>query len=75
MVGGVLNGQSRQQPCWMAWRVSENTLEITACEAITVAAVASATSGMVVAQSGARWKNGFPPPPGCFSANARPWPK
>ena len=60
-------------PCWMAWRVSENTPEITACEAITVAAVASATSGMV-AQSGARWKNGFSTASGLLSKCA-PWPK
>ena len=28
------------KPSWMAWRVTENAPEITACEAITAAAVA-----------------------------------
>ena len=34
-----------QKPSWMACAVSENTPEITACEAITAAAIDSATNG------------------------------
>ena len=44
-------------PIWIAWRVSEKAPEITACEAITVATVASAISGYS-AQSGASSKKG-----------------
>jgi hypothetical protein len=39
------------KPSWIAWRVIEYVPEITACDAITVAAVASATIGNS-AQSG-----------------------
>ncbi|MNL88173.1 hypothetical protein D3C87_2177290 [compost metagenome] len=56
-----------------AWRVRENTPEITACEAMTVASVAKISSG-INAQSGASRKNGFLIASGFFSNNA-PWPK
>ena len=56
-----------------AWRVSEKTPEITACEAMTVARVARISSG-ISAQSGASRKNGFLIASGFFSSNA-PWPK
>ena len=46
------------KPSCMAWREIEKAPEITACEAITVATVASPTSG-IRAQSGADRKNGF----------------
>ncbi len=35
-----------QYPIWIAARVSENVPEMTACDAITVAQVASTTRGM-----------------------------
>ena len=41
-----------QNPICIAWRVSENTPEISACDAITVAAAASTISG-TSAQPGA----------------------
>ncbi len=34
-----------KKPIWIAWRVSEYAPEITACEAMTVATVASTTIG------------------------------
>ena len=34
-----------RKPSWTAWRVTEKAPEITACEAITVATVASSTIG------------------------------
>ena len=46
------------RPSWIAWRVSEKEPEITACEAITVAAVDSSTSG-ISPQPGTKRKNGF----------------
>ena len=45
-------------PSWIAWRDSENEPEITACEAITVATVDSATSGNSP-QPGTMRKNGL----------------
>ena len=42
----------------MACRDTENAPEITACEAMTVAAAARMTNGNV-AHDGARWKNGL----------------
>jgi hypothetical protein len=49
--------------------VSENTPEISACDAITVAIVASTTSGMR-SECGARRKNGLEIAPGSRSSNA-----
>lgn len=34
------------KPSWIAWLVSENAPEITACDAITAAQVASSTIGI-----------------------------
>ena len=42
------------KPSWIAWRVTVKAPEITACEAITVEAVASAIIGYS-AQSGTEW--------------------
>jgi len=47
-----------RKPSETAWRVTENAPEITACEAITVAAVASTTIGIRL-QSGKSRKNGL----------------
>ena len=47
-----------RKPSWTAWRVTENAPEITACEAITVASVASATIGIRL-QCGNSRKNGL----------------
>ena len=60
----------------MAWRATENAPVITAWEAMTVAAVASTTSG-ISAQVGTSRKNGArtaPSGPGSAS-NSAPWPK
>ncbi len=42
------------KPSWMAWLVSEKAPEITACDAITVAAAASTTIGNCSASGTAR---------------------
>ena len=47
----------------MAWRLTENAPEITACEAITVAAVARKTTG-IRAHAGISRKNGLAVAPG-----------
>ena len=52
-----------RKPSWMACLVIENAPEITACEAITVAAVASTTIG-TSAHCGNMRKNGFSIAPG-----------
>ena len=57
----------------MVCLVAEKAPEIRACEAITVAAVASATMGMV-AQGGIIRKKGFSTAFGLASTRA-PWPK
>ena len=43
-----------RKPSWIAWRVTVNAPEITACEAITVARVARPIIGYK-AQSGTAW--------------------
>jgi hypothetical protein len=48
-----------QYPNCMAWLVSEKAPEITACEAITVATVASKTSGISSISLGAIRKKGL----------------
>ena len=62
----------RNRSC-TAWWVTENAPEITACEAITAAAVASTTIG-ICAQPGTSRKNGLSAAPGSDSSSA-PWPK
>jgi hypothetical protein len=57
----------------MAWRDTENAPVMTACEAITVAAVASTTSG-TVSWSGTRRKNGARTVDGSSMTSA-PWPR
>jgi hypothetical protein len=57
----------------MTWRVTLKAPVISACDAITVAAVASSTSG-TSAHSGAIMKNGFFTASG-FSSSSAPWPK
>jgi hypothetical protein len=57
----------------MACLVTEKAAEISACDAITVAAVARNTSGRR-AHSGAIRKNGFLTASGSLSSIA-PWPK
>ena len=60
-------------PSWIACLVTEKAAVIKACDAITVAAVASPTSGNW-AQPGAILKNGLSIASGCAS-NIAPWPK
>ena len=62
-----------RKPSFTACAVIENAPEITACEAITVAQVATATSGNC-SQSGASRKNGLSAAFGSVSTSA-PWPK
>ena len=57
----------------MACRLTENAPEITACEAITVAIVASRTMGSR-AQPGSSRKNGFSVAPGTVRISAA-WPR
>ena len=47
-----------RKPSCIAWRVTLNAPEITACEAITVASVARITIG-ICAQLGSNMKNGL----------------
>ncbi|MNT14810.1 hypothetical protein D3C72_1498300 [compost metagenome] len=61
------------KPSWIAWLVREKAPEMTACEAITVAQVASSTIG-ISRGSGTIRKNGFTAPAGLFISIA-PWPK
>ena len=61
-----------RKPSWTAWRVTEKAPEMTACEAITVAIVASTTIGMRL-QSGNSRKNGFSIALGVCRISA-PWP-
>jgi hypothetical protein len=56
----------------MPWLASENAPEITACEAITVAAVAKPIIGNT-AQSGSIMKKGLAAPSGCAIKKAA-WP-
>ena len=42
------------RPIWIDWRATEKAPDMTACEAMTVAAVARMTIG-ISAHSGARW--------------------
>ena len=62
-----------RKPSETAWRVTENAPEITACEAITVAKVASTTTGIRL-QSGKARKNGFEIEDGSSTISA-PWPR
>ena len=62
-----------RKPSCIAWLVIEYTPEITACDAITVAAVESTTIGSS-AQSGKSLKNGFSIASGCAASSA-PWPR
>jgi hypothetical protein len=62
-----------RKPSCTAWRVTENAPEITACEAITVATVASSTIG-IRAQCGMSRKNGFSIACGEPRMSA-PWPR
>ena len=62
-----------RMPSWIACLVTENAAVISACDAITVAAVASTTSGNW-AQPGAILKNGLSMASGWPSSIA-PWPK
>ena len=61
------------RPICTAWRATEKAPEITACEAMTVASVASATIG-ISAQEGPSWKKGLSIAAGSLSSSA-PWPK
>ena len=61
-----------RKPSWTAWRVTEKAPEMTACEAITVAIVASTTIGIRL-QSGNSRKNGFSIALGVCRISA-PWP-
>ena len=63
-----------QKPSWMAWRVSENTPEISACEAMIAARVAMTSIGMS-SQPSAAAKNGFLIEPGSLTSSSAPWPK
>jgi hypothetical protein len=62
-----------RKPSWIACWVTEKAPEITACDAITVASVASTTIGKA-AQLGARRKNGLLAAAG-FDSSSAPWPK
>jgi len=62
-----------RKPSWMVCLVAEKAPEMSACEAITVAAVASTTRGKS-AQSGVIMKNGLATAEASASTSA-PWPK
>ncbi len=61
-----------RKPSWTAWRVTEKAPEMTACEAITVATVASATIG-IRPQSGISRKKGLSIALG-LARISEPWP-
>ena len=61
-----------RKPSCTAWRVTEKAPEMTACEAITVATVASTTIG-IRAQCGKSRKNGLSIAFGVSRISA-PWP-
>ena len=63
-----------RNPSWITCCVTENAPEMTACDAITVAMVASTTIAFwPVCPPGTRKKNGFTIVAGCARISA-PWP-
>ncbi len=62
-----------KKPNWMVCLVAENAPEISACDAITVAAVANTTMG-ISDHAGSMRKNGFSAAAGLAKTRA-PWPK
>ena len=61
-----------RKPSWIAWRVTENAPEMTACEAMIAATVATITIG-ICSQPGNSRKNGLSTAPGSSRITA-PWP-